>query len=59
MVIAAATNMQDLRVPPGNQLEQLRGKLAGFWSIRVNNQWRIVFRWAEGNASEVKLTDYH
>jgi proteic killer suppression protein len=59
MVIAAATNVQDLRVPPGNRLEQLKGDLAGFWSVRVNDQWRIIFKWTDGNASEVKLTDYH
>jgi toxin HigB-1 len=59
MVIAASTNLQDLRVPPGNHLEQLRGNLAGFWSVRVNDQWRIIFRWANGAAADVKLTDYH
>ena len=59
MVIAAAMNLHDLRVPPGNRLEQLKGDLAGFWSVRVKDQWRLVFRWSEGNASQVKLTDYH
>jgi toxin HigB-1 len=59
MLIAASTNIQDLRVPPGNRLEQLRGDLAGFWSVRVNDQWRIIFRWTDGIASDVKLTDYH
>jgi toxin HigB-1 len=59
MLVAAATTVQDLRVPPGNRLEQLRGDMAGRWSVRVNDQWRIVFRWADGTASEVRLTDYH
>lgn len=59
MVIAASTNVQDLRVPPGNRLEQLKGDLLGFWSVRVNDQFRIIFKWADGAASAVKLTDYH
>ena len=59
MLIAASTTVQDLRVPPGNRLEQFKGDLSGFWSVRVNDQWRIIFRFAAGNASEVKLTDYH
>jgi len=59
MLIAAATTVQDLRAPPGNRLEQLRGDMAGRWSVRVNDQWRIVFRWADGTASDVRLTDYH
>lgn len=54
-----ATVIEDLRVPPSNRLEQLAGELAGFWSIRVNDQWRIVFRFDRGNASEVRFTDYH
>jgi proteic killer suppression protein len=59
VMVAASTSVQDLRVPPGNRLEQLKGDLAGLWSIRVNAQWRITFRWVDGNAFEVKLTDYH
>ena len=59
LMIAAAINVVDLRVPPGNRLEQLSGDLSGFWSIRVNDQWRIVFRWADGSASDVRLVDYH
>ena len=60
-IMDAAANVNDLRVPPSNHLEQLSGNLAGFWSIRVNLQWRIIFRWPDGAAgpSEVKLTDYH
>ncbi len=58
MMIAASTNVHDLRVPPGNRLEQLKGDLVGLWSVRVNDQFRIVFKWTDGVASEVKLTDY-
>jgi proteic killer suppression protein len=49
----------DLRIPPSNNLEKLSGKLSGFHSIRINKQWRIIFRWANGNASEVEILDYH
>ena len=49
----------DLRVPPSNRLEKLSGKLKEFYSIRINDQWRIIFRWANNNASEVEITDYH
>jgi proteic killer suppression protein len=59
MLIAAATKIHDLKIPPGNHLERLRGDLAGLWSIHINKQWRIVFRWENGIASEVTLTDYH
>ncbi len=55
----AAARIEDHRVQPGNRLEALRGSLRGFHSIRVNDQWRIVFRWSEGNASEVRIIDYH
>jgi proteic killer suppression protein len=48
-----------LEVPPGNRLEQLKGKLAGFWSIRINQQWRVVFRWEDGSKHEVKIIAYH
>ena len=54
-----AAALQDLRVPPGNRLEALRGNLAGLHSIRINEQWRVVFRWANGGAEEVRTTDYH
>lgn len=54
----AAGSLTDLRVPPGNRLEALKGNLAGFHSIRVNDQWRVVFRWADG-AHEVQIVDYH
>lgn len=50
---------EDLRIPPGNNLEQLKGNLEGYSSIRINDQWRIVFRWKEGGAYEVRIIDYH
>lgn len=55
----AAQALLDLRSPPGNRLELLRGQWSGFHSIRVNVQWRIVFRWSEGQAHEVRIIDYH
>jgi toxin HigB-1 len=58
-VLNGAHDLLDLRSPPGNRLEALRGDLSGYYSIRVNNQWRIIFRWQDGNAYEVQLTDYH
>lgn len=58
-MLNGAHDLLDLRSPPGNRLEALQGDLAGLFSIRVNDQWRIVFRWQDGNAYEVRLTDYH
>jgi toxin HigB-1 len=58
-VLNTAQNLMDLRSPPGNRLEALSGDLAGFHSIRINSQWRIVFRWQDGNAHEVQVVDYH
>jgi len=58
-MINGTQDLKDLRSPPGNQLEALKGNLKGFFSIRINNQWRIIFRWESGQAREVKLTDYH
>lgn len=55
----AATRLEDLRVPPSNRLEALRGELAGRWSIRINDQWRICFRFENGDAYEVEIVDYH
>jgi toxin HigB-1 len=52
-------NIQDLRIPPSNRLEKLSGKLKDFYSIRINDQWRIVFKWNNGNASDVEVIDYH
>lgn len=54
-----ADNLTDLRVPPGNRLEPLKGKLQGFYSIRINDQWRVIFKWSDGGAFEVKILDYH
>jgi len=59
LMLDAAVELGDLRVPPGNRLEALRGDLRGLHSIRVNDQWRIVFRWSAGNATEVRIVDYH
>ena len=58
-VLNAAVSLQDLASPPGNRLEALRGIFLGFFSIRVNDQWRVVFRWDSGEAREVRITDYH
>ena len=55
----AATVLHDLRVPPGNRLEKLRGDRAGQHSIRINDQWRICFRWRDGDAFDVEIVDYH
>lgn len=52
-------DIMDLRIPPSNRLEKLTGKLNEFHSIRINKQWRIVFQWNNGNASEVEIIDYH
>ena len=54
----AATRLEDLKTPPGNRLERLKGELSGYHSIRVNDQWRVVFRWKDG-AYEVQIVDYH
>jgi len=58
-MINRATSIHDLRVPPRNRLEKLKGELAGFYSIRVNQQFRVVFRFAHGDASDVRVLDYH
>lgn len=58
-MLNGAATVLDLRSPPGNRLEVLKGALKGFHSIRVNDQWRLVFRWESNNASEVQLMDYH
>ena len=54
-----AAELKDLRVPPGNRLEALKGALKGFYAIRINDQWRVVFRWEGGNAFNVQIVDYH
>ncbi len=58
-VLNAAQALKDLRSPPGNRLEALKGDLSSFYSIRINSQWRIIFRWIDGNAHDVKIVDYH
>jgi toxin HigB-1 len=52
-------NLMDLRIPPSNKLEKLEGKFKGLYSIRINDQWRIIFKWEKGNAEEVEIIDYH
>jgi proteic killer suppression protein len=54
-----ASELKDLRVPPGNRLERLKGNRKDFHSIRINDQWRVVFRWSAGNAFDVQIVDYH
>lgn len=58
-MIAAARVVEDLRIPPGNRLEKLSGELIGFYSIRINNQWKIVFKFENGGAEHVGIKDYH
>ena len=58
-MLAAATRVETLRVPPGNRLEQLQGSRNGQWSIRVNDQWRVCFCWSGANAENVEIVDYH
>jgi len=58
-MIDAAVSLEDLRVPSGNRLEALKGRWKGYHSIRVNDQWRIVFKWRAGQAHEVAIVDYH
>ncbi|MBI4499924.1 MAG: type II toxin-antitoxin system RelE/ParE family toxin [Gemmatimonadetes bacterium] len=59
LILDAAENLADLRVPPGNRLEKLSGDRSGQHSIRINDQWRVCFRWREGDAYEVEVADYH
>ena len=58
-MLAAATMVETLRVPPGNRHEQLRGNRAGQWSVRINDQWRVCFSWSGTNAENVEIVDYH
>ena len=58
-VIHAATGLNDLRIPPSNRLHRLKDDLKGYWSVSINDQYRIVFRWVDGNAEDVEITDYH
>lgn len=57
--INAATRVETLRIPPGNNLEKLKGNLKNYWSIRVNMQWRVIFKWENGEALDVDILDYH
>lgn len=57
--IHISEKIEDLRAPPGNRFEALKGKRAGFHSVRVNDQWRVCFRWKDGDAYEVEIIDYH
>jgi proteic killer suppression protein len=57
--VHAAARLEDLRVPPANRLEKLKGDLKAFHSIRINDQWRIIFRWVDGHANDVTIIDYH
>lgn len=58
-MLHAAQNLTDLKVPPANRLEKLQGNLSSYHSIRVNQQWRIIFIWYENDALDVQLVDYH
>lgn len=59
LILNAAVELNDLRVPPGNRLEKLKHDREGQYSIRINNQWRICFTWRSGDAFDVEITDYH
>jgi len=58
-MINNSISINDLRVPPANRLEKLSGNRAGQWSIRINDQWRVCFRWEGSDALDVEITDYH
>jgi proteic killer suppression protein len=58
-MIHNSVDLADLRIPPANRLEKLSGNLKSFYSIRINDQWRIIFKWNAGNATEVEILDYH
>ena len=58
-MIDAAQSVEDLREPPGNRLELLKGDRKGWWSIRINQQWRICFEWKNGYAENIEIIDYH
>ena len=57
--INAASRLEDLKVPPANRLEKLSGNLKDFYSIRINDQWRVIFKWVDGEARDVRIVDYH
>ena len=58
-MLNSARRVDDLRIPPANRLEALKGERRGQYSIRINDQWRICFRWSDGDASDVEIVDYH
>lgn len=58
-MIAVATQLVDLKVPPANRLEKLGGKWSGFYSISINDQWRVIFKWSSGHPEHVQIVDYH
>jgi proteic killer suppression protein len=58
-MLNSAQDLNDLMIPPSNRLEKLKGNLKDFYSIRINNQWRIIFKWNNGNAEQVQIIDYH
>lgn len=58
-MINNSIDITDLRIPPANRLEKLKGDLNEFYSVRINNRWRIIFKWENGNAFEVEIVDYH
>jgi proteic killer suppression protein len=58
-MLNVASNSLDLRSPPGNRLEALKGNLRGYYSMRINDQWRLIFRFENSNVYDVKMTDYH
>jgi proteic killer suppression protein len=57
--VSAASRLEDLTVPPSNRLERLKGDLRDFHSIRINDQWRVIFKWIDGEPHEVRIVDYH
>ena len=59
LMLDAATALEDLRIPPANRLEKLRGDRSNQWSVRINDQWRVCFVWREGDAYDVEIVDYH
>lgn len=58
-ILNAVETLEELKSPPGNRLEALKGNFKGFYSIRINSQWRIIFQWHNGNVSQVQIIDYH
>jgi toxin HigB-1 len=58
-LLHAASNLTDLNIPPSNRLERLKGKLKEYYSIRINSQWRIIFKWIDNHSFEVQIVDYH